>query len=195
VDIVSAYEVELTDRESGLSLHCMAVPGQALAEYGPPEHWLDYLPVERLEQVGLPSDLSVALAAILLEHEDAQQAAAVYRELHDPERWLAAWEGFRERLGPVLDFVEYAAYSPVVPLEQSPLDLHSLGSLLAGSSQVGGGAVLGIVVAGGASPLLFITVPAGIIVVGVAAAFTEGLRYHIRRLMRVPDEPVPQEVE
>jgi hypothetical protein len=51
------------------------------------------------------------------------------------------------------------------------------------------------VASGLASPLLFIYVPAGIIVVGVAAAFNEGLRYHIRRLMRVPDEPVPQEVE
>jgi hypothetical protein len=50
-----------------------------------------------------------------------------------------------------------------------------------------------VLAAGRPSPLLFVTVPAGIIVVGVAAAFTEGLRHHIRRAMRVPDRPARAE--
>ena len=56
----------------------------------------------------------------------APGAASLYNDMHAREFW--AEHG--EELQRIHSFSEYAAYAPVVPVRQSPLELHSLASLL-----------------------------------------------------------------
>ena len=84
-------------------------------------------------------------------------------------------------------FAEQVAFARLIPMEQSPLDLESLASLVTKASAVGIGAYAGFVIAGG-TPLLLITVPTGMIIFGaasgVAKALEEGLRDRVLALLR-----------
>jgi hypothetical protein len=84
-------------------------------------------------------------------------------------------------------FIEHLSYSPVIPVELSPLDLHSLGEVLTKGSGVAVGAWAGVVASGG-TPLILLTVPAGMIIGGAAAgvghALEEGLRERITGWIR-----------
>ncbi len=55
--------------------------------------------------------------------------------------------------------------------------------------------MIGGAIAMGATPLLLVYVPAGIILVTASVAFSEGLRHHIHRLMGVPTPQTAQEAE
>jgi hypothetical protein len=84
-------------------------------------------------------------------------------------------------------FAEILALAPVVPFENSPLGLDSLGALITRSTGVGLGAYAGFVIAG-TSPLLLITVPAGMVLFGaasgVANALEQGLRERVLKLVK-----------
>ena len=92
----------------------------------------------------------------------------------DPE--FKAWLDDRSSREPIspenydndLEFEKYLAFSPVVPFRHTPLNLESVASLVTSATGVGLGAYAGFVV-GGVSPLIFITVPAGMIIFGTAA--------------------------
>jgi hypothetical protein len=94
---------------------------------------------------------------------------------------------------PILEFAEYLALAPIVPFEESPLIGSSLGAIFATGSAVGTGTAIGFIVAGGPTPLLALTVPAGIIIcgaaVGVAEGLQAGLRHRLTRLIGGPDAP------
>jgi hypothetical protein len=83
-----------------------------------------------------------------------------------------------------------AVFSRMIPFQESPLDLHSLAELTVKATGVGIGAYAGFVASGG-TPLVLITVPLGMVLVGAAAglgrALEEGLRKRILSLMGVPD--------
>jgi hypothetical protein len=193
VDYHTAYEVQIVQSETGVGIECLAVPSDAIAIGDDPLQWRQELGIELIDQIPLASDIAAALAAITLYDDSHDRAIELYRALHDPDEYRGAWEHVQ---GWLIELAEYAAYAPVIPLRDSPLDLHSLGGLLVKGSVAGGGAFMGFAVGMGAeSPLLFITVPAGIIIVGAAGAITDGLRYQIRKLMRVPDQPVGTETE
>lgn len=84
-------------------------------------------------------------------------------------------------------FAEELTFAPIVPFEESPLALDSLATIIARASSAGLGAYLGFVVGGG-SPLILITVPAGMILFGAAAgvarALQDGLYERILALIR-----------
>jgi hypothetical protein len=84
-----------------------------------------------------------------------------------------------------------AAFSKLIPFQESPIDLHSLAELAVKATGVGLGAYAGFVASGG-TPLVLITVPAGMILCGAAAGFgralEEGLRTRILSLMGVPEK-------
>jgi hypothetical protein len=86
-----------------------------------------------------------------------------------------------------IKFAELLALAPVVPFENSPLGLDSIGSIITRTSGVGLGAYAGFVVAGN-SPLLLIAVPAGMVIFGaasgVANALEQGLRERVLKLVR-----------
>ena len=97
------------------------------------------------------------------------------REPVEPERYQAH-----------LEFAKYLAFSPVVPFRRNPLDLEAVASLVTSASGAGLGAYAGFVV-GGVSPLILITVPAGMILFGTASGIAQGLeaglRERIKRLL------------
>jgi hypothetical protein len=81
----------------------------------------------------------------------------------------------------VQQFSQYLAFAEIIPIQASPLDLHSLASLLAGASPVGVGVLVGFAsgggiqsIASGGDHLLLITVPAGILLCSAAARLGPG---------------------
>jgi hypothetical protein len=84
-------------------------------------------------------------------------------------------------------FSEVLAFAPVVPFQRNPLNLEALASVITGATGVGLGAFAGFVIGGG-SPLIFVTVPAGMIIFGAAAgvarALEEGLRDRLERMIK-----------
>jgi hypothetical protein len=101
---------------------------------------------------------------------------------------------FGEKQGPS-PFAEYLAFEPVVPFESSPLGSKALATLVGATSTAG--AALGYAATG--EPIVLVTVPAGIVVAGVALGvgagaamgIAEGVRHQLRRLMGVPDDRHP----
>jgi len=86
-----------------------------------------------------------------------------------------------------LRFAELVAFEPVVPIEESPLAAGVLVSLVTKASGVAIGAFAGFV-AVGPSPLLLVTVPAGMIICGavkpLADALESGLRDKLQDLLK-----------
>jgi hypothetical protein len=101
---------------------------------------------------------------------------------------------FAHEAGPTREqiaFSEYLICARIVPFESSPLSAESLGSIVM-TTGVGMGAYAGYVVAGH-TPLLFVLVPAGMVLFGAAAgigkALEEGLRERILRLISHSGHP------
>jgi hypothetical protein len=96
---------------------------------------------------------------------------------------------FGEKQGPSR-FAEYLAFEAVIPFESSPLSSKALATLVGGTTSAG--AALGYAATG--DPIVLVTVPAGIVVAGVAiglgagaaTGIAEGVRYQLCRLMGVP---------
>jgi hypothetical protein len=99
---------------------------------------------------------------------------------------------FGEKEGPS-QFAEYLAFEPVIPFESSPLGTKALASLIGATGTTG--AALGYAATG--EPIVLVTVPAGIVIAGVAlgvglgaaTGLAEGVHHKIARLMGVPLPP------
>jgi hypothetical protein len=76
-----------------------------------------------------------------------------------------------------LGFAEYVAFSEVIPIEASPLTSKSLLTIA-----VGVGAKIGVI-AGGATPLVLVTVPAGIILCTAGVIFGPALGQKLAKLI------------
>jgi hypothetical protein len=124
-----------------------------------------------------------------VEPVENELALALANTLLDPQ----AREAARMR-STVLEFSFFLVREPVLPFRGSPIEGKSLVELLAASQYPGTatGAFVGLLVAGG-GPLLFITVPGGMIVGGaawaVASALERGLHEKILRWLGVADTP------
>jgi len=85
------------------------------------------------------------------------------------------------------DFAEQLIFGKHVPFEHSPIELESLGNLVAKASGIGVGAYVGFVISG-TSPLLLLTVPAGMVICGAAAgvsrALEDGLKEKLLKLLK-----------
>lgn len=78
-----------------------------------------------------------------------------------------------------LRFAEIVVFDDVVPIEQSPLKAEALVTLVTKATGAGLGAFAGFV-AFGDSPLLLITVPAGMIICGAAKGIADALESGLR---------------
>lgn len=184
------YETELHDRETNLSVRFVTVPARSMAEgeilRQPPEAVMEVLELQPLGEPLHASDMAYAMAALLEKSTESNVAF----EFFDLVRRNS--DAFAHDHPELLAFAEHVTFRSVIPFEHSPLGPDALGSILASGSGIGIGAGVGFMVAGGPTPLLLITVPAGMIICGsakgVAEGLSEGLRYRIRRLMGLPEE-------
>lgn len=194
MQITQYYETTVVDRKSNAEGKFIVLPRRAFSdkrllpsidleeEEG---HWrFEELVRELTDQkpnLISPSQLPLTVADCLARSSrDNQQPRGMdVRRMAGPPN--------RDQVEQHLGFAEILTLAPVVPFEQSPLSLDSVASLITKASGVGLGAYAGFVV-GGASPLIFVTVPAGMIVFGAAAgvanALEQGLRLRLLRLVK-----------
>jgi hypothetical protein len=194
MDLAQVYETTIYDRESGQAVAFATVPARSLPQAETPAveyvaRAFDLRPLEgtrarmaRIEPVE-PWSLPFLLDALLGRFPP-------FPYYFDP------LEPDRPRRGPS-PLAQYLAYERVIPFESSPLGAASLASLVTATSTAG--AALGYHATG--DPILFLTVPAGIVVAGAALGIgagtaiglAEGVRHGLRRLMSLPDDEPPAE--
>jgi hypothetical protein len=177
------YETTVIDRFSDLSAHFIVVPARSLPE------GITLEPAELLSKLQAEgkSFLNASFALHLLAYVFTFESV-------EREMTFEDIDSFQQ--GPPEDivlkpehyfFAEYLLFARIIPFEQSPIDLESLGNLITTASGVGVGAYVGFLV-GGSGPLLFVTVPAGMIICGaasgVAKALEKGLKDRILSLIR-----------
>ena len=183
VTIFQTYETTIMSRDSEHAMQVLVVPKASM----PPMP--DPLPVETvLKELELgklaitdPSNLAHHLAVLFspgLPQIELLQAMTT--------AVMAPIESYQPS-GDDLRFAELMSFERLIPFEESPLELESLAKLATTASGAGLGAYLGFVVFG-ASPLLFIAVPAGIILCcaarGVGQGLEEGLRDRVREWLK-----------
>lgn len=77
-------------------------------------------------------------------------------------------------------FAHHLVSSRVIPFENSPLSPSSLQEIVRGATSTGAGAYIGFVLAG-PTPLLLLTVPAGVVICGAAWGVAKGLEDGLRK--------------
>jgi hypothetical protein len=205
---VQSYETTIRDNGTNSSFVFFTVPRRSLPEnylllegsQGAREVALPQYVLEELNLRGLPSVQNIGLWQL-------DRAIGVllspFAELHTPiydTSWFAGRDYTLKALlesddaipPEISDFSKYLLHEAVIPFERSPLEGASLFNIVSHASGVGIGAYIGFVLAG-STPLLLITVPAGMILCGAAAGaargLEEGLHRRIERLLsgrRVP---------
>jgi hypothetical protein len=180
--IKQIYETTVHDIDTGLEGRFLVVPRSAYSRM--PE--TDGAFRELAETLGLriehqvePTALAVEFAQCLLADDPRFREAIERRRAGE----AVSPEPFVEHI----KFAEVLAFGPVVPFQRNPLNLEAVASIITGASGVGLGAFAGFVIAGG-SPLILVTVPAGMIIFGAAAgiakALEEGLRERLREKIK-----------
>ena len=178
MDIRQIYETPVTDRDLGRTVTFLSVSATTLLgqERVEPSTLVSNLELDVLQQFQSPFLLPYAFIA-LLETESAQAASDYFSKLLNTPPNDALAEVEPERRQNLLEFSRYLTLARVVPFEASPVDVVSI--MQAASSPLAVGAALGFA-AVPAGPLLFLAVPAGIILVyiaeGVGAALLDRIR-------------------
>ncbi len=194
MDITQIYETTIVDRESGAEARFIVLPRRAFTDTNllPSDEQKDEGEVMRFEELvlelaGVEPSL---ITTFLLPRAVAECIAKSSPEFFDERERISPSDIQRFEIEQYLrhmEFAEILSMAPVVPFEQSPLSLDSVASLITKTSGVGLGAYAGFVV-GGASPLIFVTVPAGMIIFGAAAgvanALEKGLRDRLLKLIK-----------
>jgi len=183
------YETEIAARGTDLAVRFIVLPtppNTPAGEWINPGIVLPQLELRQLSQEPLSPSLLPAAIASLLQAAEAPEPHDRYAVehldlvVHYPTQFVHDHPD-------VAAFSEYVAFAPVVPIEQSPLSTAALGQLLTVGG-IGGG--IGLLAAGGPTPLLLVTVPVGIILCaaakGAGEGLADGLRHRIRQWMGVP---------
>ncbi len=162
---VRYFEATVLDTSGKYSAHLFAIPPNCLPRNRSAlnvQEIADSMGLTLLQPLKSLISLPYALTALLLS-ADSEQVVRDFANLSEypPEKLV----GLVEK--PIELFAQQIAFGKIVPLEASPLDLHSLASLASGGGAVGSGLVIGIAVAAG-HPLLLVTAPVGIVLVVAA---------------------------
>jgi len=180
MEIAQSYETTIADRTTGYELRFLVITQRNLS-----------LPLQQDEAAvkaalegtfglqgtrSIPaSSLPQAIAGMLrADYEEAEFQELQAKALLDHVLPVSPPAPVVPTDTKLLEFAEHVAFSPLVPFEESPLGLVSLASKAAALSKNGValGAFIGVV-AGGATPLLLLTVPTGIILCATAVAFAK----------------------
>lgn len=186
MEMLQIFETTILSDVSDHALHLVVVPSRTFICSDMTVHVEKVVEGLALQKLTLPpinaSSLSLALATLAAPAvPSAERIAHLMAALQPVPVTIAP--------APVITatdkaFGERAAYSDLVPFEQSPIDLESLGNLVVQASGAGIGAYAGFVIAG-PTPLLLITIPAGMILCGAAKGIADALEQGLReRLIR-----------
>ncbi len=189
------FETTIADQEEGYCLRFLVMPRHSLAALDLPEgpssdtedteklsdysesaddcvraakkHVISTLKLEEIHQV--PAALLPQVISAMLRAERSKELSGVGSFMQ-----ISSLLGRGEAPTPIEVFADYAAFANVIPLQKSPLSLVSLAGKAAevASKPAALGALIGVA-AGGFTPLLLLTVPAGIILCGTATAFAK----------------------
>lgn len=192
MNVVQHYESTVRDNDTNLAFSFVIVPARSLPETGvrlTGSQSSELIDRDQLfvEQLGLrvlqridSEDLQNAIAGLLANPDEIRQSLMDTSFVASLEYHLSRLaRGVDARVGPQeLGFARYLTKEAIVPFENSPLHAISLQSL-GKASPYALGAYIGFVVSG-STPMLLITVPAGIILCGAAAGIGEGLNRGLR---------------
>jgi len=185
--VLQTYETTILSESSKHALHALIVPRRSFAGENRGIKVDDVLSSLGLQRLMVPSieasDLVNALAVLLSPSVDyTKKTAYLVSVLQDTPLGVTPPTTPTDRT-----FAEQAVFDSLLPFEQSPLSLESLGKLVVSASGAGIGAYAGFVLAG-PTPLLLITIPAGMIICGaakgIADALEQGLRDRLVRFLR-----------
>jgi hypothetical protein len=179
--LLQLYETTIQSDISSHAAQFLTVPQRSLP--AEPNRSLDDivedLDLRKIVEVS-PANLAHALALLLspsATNELESQLISVAKGQVLPDQSSAATAAD-------IRFAELIAYSEVVPFENSPLSGQALSKFVMTASGGALGAYAGFV-AFGASPLLLIVVPAGMILCGAAKGVADGLEQGLReRILR-----------
>ena len=157
--IEQSYQTTVSDPESGHLLHIMSIPSSVLANRG-------ILGDVKESMLALGIEPHCSISAERLAH-----GITAVLELSGPQdNRIDDLDSLTKDRPGAFSFARQVAQEAQVPVVSSPLE----GASLAALASVGAG--LGYALAAGATPLLLVAVPAGIIVVFVSVAVAERLR-------------------
>lgn len=195
MNLVQYYETVVRDNATSLAARLVVFPRRSLEgpgvihtgsmefrEASETEHFLAILGAREILEVS-PDKLLPILAGIITEMPQLSAGARGTEHLTARmyyARQLISGESL-PLAGADLRFAEALLNEELVPFESSPLQAVSLAQLTKASG-VATGAYIGFVIAG-ETPLLLITVPAGMMICGAAAGIGEGLRRRFEALL------------
>jgi hypothetical protein len=189
--MIQTFDTVVTDINGTHSAVCHVVPARSI-----PDREADYQGLARAKRIGLQpimaissSQLPFAIGALITANKQKENPIKLYRKvLETPLSDVALLLGEDS-----FKFAEEISQLSFIPFEQSPIELASFSKLFSEVGAVGLGAYAGWVVAG-PTPLLFLTVPAGMVLFGAAAGFAtgceKGLKERVRRWIAGEDSEI-----
>jgi hypothetical protein len=172
MELVQWYDTTVADRDQDATARFLVVPARSVPS---PEllanrtALMQRLGLQSIQDLVSPSFLPHAFLAVLTAEtaDDAKQRL---------EALLSSPQAFADTPPDLRSFAEQLAFAPLVPFEASTPDLTAIASIVAKAAGAGYavGAVVGVV-ASGPTPLILVTVPAGMIICGAAAGVAKAL--------------------
>jgi len=172
--LIQVYETTIWDYDGNQSGHFTVF---SLTDSGT---WVDQKEAEKfLKQCGV---------RVLRKIDPEFLAGAVDFCLAPPKDWRKISSGAgslrkqMRKLSPSV-FAQYLTYAPVLPVERSPLEAATIAKLVSRAAAWGAGPIVGVMIAGGGSPMLLVWVPLAIIVFGAARGVGKGIEEVLRTLI------------
>jgi hypothetical protein len=184
--MLQIFETTMFSDSSSHAMHAVVVPKRSFVHHDYTVNPAKIIGVLQLSKITLQpvaaSNLGPALAVLASPTVPANELIAHVTGMMQP---VPPTTLLQQVLTPAdREFGEQMAYARWLPFEQSPLDLESISTLVTSATGAGLGAYVGFVVAG-PTPLLFVTVPAGMIICGAAKGLADALEKGLRdRLLR-----------
>jgi hypothetical protein len=185
VRVVQLHETFLRDTDSGLDARVVSLSDPALQASA------DWIGLLSRGPLAIGRDLGLA-DAMQINHDDLQAAvrlvldpAVLVGGIREPfhDTWLEYLESGPNQT--VAGFAEFVMHEQFVPFAASPLELKALHAIASLPPTGLGAAAVFAVFVFGASPLLLIALPAGIVICGaangVSRALDEGLHDRLLR--------------
>jgi hypothetical protein len=172
--ILQTFESTILDQEDRHEFHVLVVPARSM--------FRQFEAVELRTFLELDEDAAKPLRASNLPNAIIAMFAAEYSST--PVEQLRAYtDGSRAEETTLIPFAEYVSFAKVIPFEQSPLTPTSLAEIaikLAKGGSIATGVFVGI--SAGNTPMLLVTVPAGIVICGVGISFVKWLEKNSDRI-------------